>query len=387
MGFFKKIFKGVKKVFKKIGRGIKKVVGKVGKFMNKIGWVGQLALQFILPGIGTMLSMGLKGLGAIGGALGAVAKPLAWVMNQAGKFAKVGSNVFRTVTSGIKSFVGNMGKAVLSKLPGGSKLLGAMNMETIGFKDAWGKVQTEIGNNFKGILDPFKVAKGESLLGRGRTLESISKSTGLSVEELGEYNPSMVKGMSAEEWGAAIAPKGSRVAIRPSSVIPTGPSTLPKHLRTTPKPIDLGEPLDIDFDIPSTGDMRKSSDAAIDQAIKGDIAPAYKAPSLLDPYGKSVSTAIKQTMGIQEAGAAGAAAAASGKGGFIFDPDEVRSPEEERLSATAVDFGALAGEIASNVRANYDRLMREGGMFGYSQTVYDEWSRSKPGLPAIGSIA
>ena len=81
MGFFKKLFKGVKKVFKKIGRGIKKVVGKVGKFMNKLGWVGQLALQFILPGVGTLLSMGLKGLGAIGGVLGAVAKPLSWEMN------------------------------------------------------------------------------------------------------------------------------------------------------------------------------------------------------------------------------------------------------------------------------------------------------------------
>ena len=44
MGFFKKIFKGVKKVFKKIGRGIKKVAGKIGKFMNKIGIVGQISV-------------------------------------------------------------------------------------------------------------------------------------------------------------------------------------------------------------------------------------------------------------------------------------------------------------------------------------------------------
>ena len=63
MGFFKKIFKGVKKVFKKIGRGIKKVVKGVGKFMNKIGIVGQIALMFI-PGIGPMLSTMFKGMGA-----------------------------------------------------------------------------------------------------------------------------------------------------------------------------------------------------------------------------------------------------------------------------------------------------------------------------------
>ena len=52
MGFFKKLFRGVKKVFKKVGKGIKKVVGKVGKFMNKIGIVGQIAMSFLLPGIG-----------------------------------------------------------------------------------------------------------------------------------------------------------------------------------------------------------------------------------------------------------------------------------------------------------------------------------------------
>ena len=55
MGFFSKIFKGVKKVFKKIGRGIKKIAGKIGKFMNKIGIVGQIAMSFILPGLGGIL--------------------------------------------------------------------------------------------------------------------------------------------------------------------------------------------------------------------------------------------------------------------------------------------------------------------------------------------
>ena len=59
MGFFSKIFKGVKKVFKKIGKGIKKVAMKVGKFMDKIGIVGQIALMFI-P-LGPILGGLLKG--------------------------------------------------------------------------------------------------------------------------------------------------------------------------------------------------------------------------------------------------------------------------------------------------------------------------------------
>lgn len=55
MGFFKKIFKGIGKVFKKIGKGIKKAFKKFGKFMGKIGVLGQVAMMFILPGVGQLL--------------------------------------------------------------------------------------------------------------------------------------------------------------------------------------------------------------------------------------------------------------------------------------------------------------------------------------------
>ena len=55
MGIIKKIFKGVGKVFKKIGKGIKSAFKKFGKFMGKIGILGQIAMMFILPGIGNGL--------------------------------------------------------------------------------------------------------------------------------------------------------------------------------------------------------------------------------------------------------------------------------------------------------------------------------------------
>ena len=69
MGFFSKIFKGVKKVFKKIGRGIKKVFKKVGKFMGKVGVVGQIALGFLLPGVGALIG---KAAGAMMGSSSAI---------------------------------------------------------------------------------------------------------------------------------------------------------------------------------------------------------------------------------------------------------------------------------------------------------------------------
>ncbi len=55
MGFFSKIWKGLKKGVKSIGKGIKSAFKKFGKFMNKIGIVGQIAMSFILPGLGEIL--------------------------------------------------------------------------------------------------------------------------------------------------------------------------------------------------------------------------------------------------------------------------------------------------------------------------------------------
>ena len=113
----KKLFKGVKKVFNKIGNGIKKVAGKVGKFMGKAGWLGTLALPFILcPALAAAFTSG-SFLSSTAGFLGKTfAKPLSWVLNQAGKFVKVGGNAFRTVGEGIGSFIKNMGQAVISKI-------------------------------------------------------------------------------------------------------------------------------------------------------------------------------------------------------------------------------------------------------------------------------
>ena len=64
MGLFKKLGKKLKGFFKRIGKGIKKGFKKFGKFMGKIGILGQIAMMFILPGIGSAM---LKGLGSITG--------------------------------------------------------------------------------------------------------------------------------------------------------------------------------------------------------------------------------------------------------------------------------------------------------------------------------
>ena len=117
MGIFRKLWKGVKKVFKKIGKGIKKVAGKVGKFMDKIGIVGQIALMFILPGLGNMLMSGLQGAAAwMTASQYAIVRGAGAVLNTALKFAVTAGNIYRTVTGAVTDFIGTAGRYIGGKM-------------------------------------------------------------------------------------------------------------------------------------------------------------------------------------------------------------------------------------------------------------------------------
>ena len=119
MGFLKKLWKKtVGKVWKKIGKTVKSVFKKVGKFMNKIGIVGQLAMSFILPGIGNALMAGFGSATAAlaGGALGSIGKAAGWVLGKAGTFAKTIATGFKTVSGAVTDFIGTTAKYVGGKL-------------------------------------------------------------------------------------------------------------------------------------------------------------------------------------------------------------------------------------------------------------------------------
>ena len=134
MGFLSKLWKGVKKTVKKIFKPIKKVFKKVGKFMNKIGIVGQIAMSFILPGIGNALMAGFGSATAAlaGGALGSIGKAAGWVLGKAGTFAKTIATGFKTVTGAVTDFIGTTAKYV-----GGKLGIGTLPNQTLG--QAFGK--------------------------------------------------------------------------------------------------------------------------------------------------------------------------------------------------------------------------------------------------------
>lgn len=140
MGFFKKIFKGVKKVFKKIGSGIKKTVKKVGKFMGKLGIVGQIGLGLILPGIGTMMG---SMFGQLAGALSAssigIVKGAGQLINAAVNIGTKAGNVFSTITEGVGKVLGEVTGATLNKL--GVKQIGTVSLQDKGFASIWDTTQ------------------------------------------------------------------------------------------------------------------------------------------------------------------------------------------------------------------------------------------------------
>jgi len=148
MGFFSKIWKGIKKGFKKVFKPIKKVFTSFGKFMNKIGIVGQIAMSFILPGIGTALSGMFSNLvGSLaGGALGGIGKAAGWVLGKAHEFAKLVGAGYKTVTGAVTDFLGTAGKYI-----GGKLNIGDLPNMTMG--EAWGEYTGKLSDSFSKLGD------------------------------------------------------------------------------------------------------------------------------------------------------------------------------------------------------------------------------------------
>lgn len=165
MGFFKKVFKKVKKGFKSIGKGIKSAFKKIGKFMGKIGIVGQLALMF--TPVGAMMGNLFSGIGSVAGEAfrgvtgalaqgGKIAQAAGKVLEAGGSFAKAGHSAFKTVTEGVETFVKEFGGAALNTIPGMNKLMPSITDKS--FESAWNATQESVLQNSKSIMTNFENA-------------------------------------------------------------------------------------------------------------------------------------------------------------------------------------------------------------------------------------
>tara|TARA_R100000781_G_scaffold93583_1_gene58166 strand:+ start:2963 stop:4171 length:1209 start_codon:yes stop_codon:yes gene_type:complete len=165
MGFFSKLWRGVKKTFKKIGKGIKKVFKKVGKWAGKLGVVGQIALSFIPFGqiFAPMLS-GLSSsfLGVLGKGLAAanpIVKGASWMVNAAYKTGSAIYKGYKTVTGAVSKFIGETVGFIGSKIPGVNKVIGkdaAGSFFGTGSDSVLGRVGEQVSADWGG----FKKAVG-----------------------------------------------------------------------------------------------------------------------------------------------------------------------------------------------------------------------------------
>lgn len=192
MGFFSKVWKGVKKGFKKIGKGIKKGFKAFGKFMGKIGILGTIALTMLTGGLGIGSMFGNFGatlgkLGAsMGGPLGGILKGASWTIGKAAQFGTAVKSGFQTLTKGVTEFFGQTAKYVANKIPG-VNIQGAPT-SFLGEGGVW-------QNTSEAVVKQFETFKGDAInlfdttsptLEAGKLAASISKEVGT----LGDYNAS-----------------------------------------------------------------------------------------------------------------------------------------------------------------------------------------------------
>ena len=199
MGFFKKLWKKtVGKVWKKIGKTVKSVFKKVGKFMNKIGIVGQIAMAFILPGIGNalMAGFGTATSALAGGALGSIGKAAGWVLGKAGTFAKTIATGFKTVTGAVTDFIGTTAKYVGGKLGIGTSQTFGQAFGSEGFAgrltDSFSKLGDQASNFWnsttadfadRGIMTAGEKSAFDIKVQDNKELESIKEDVGNKIKE------------------------------------------------------------------------------------------------------------------------------------------------------------------------------------------------------------
>ena len=117
MGKLRKLGKKIGRGIKKIGKRLKKGLGSIAKAFGKLGFVGSLALSFLLPGIGSAIGGWLQGVvqtGGFGSNIANAALKIADGVSKAGNFVKDGvGKVFNRVTDAIEYGMNAVSKAFM----------------------------------------------------------------------------------------------------------------------------------------------------------------------------------------------------------------------------------------------------------------------------------
>lgn len=123
MGFFSKVWKGIKKGVKKIARGVKKTFKKIGKAFGKLGIVGQIGMMFLMPyAMGALSSFAGSALGTVGqwsanllSKSGIGSKALGHALNMVHKAGTFAGKVYTTISDTITNAVDRVGNFAKGK--------------------------------------------------------------------------------------------------------------------------------------------------------------------------------------------------------------------------------------------------------------------------------
>jgi hypothetical protein len=272
MGFLKKLWKKtVGKVWKKIGKTVKSVFKKFGKFMNKIGIVGQIAMSFILPGIGNALMAGFGSATAAlaGGALGSIGKAAGWVLGKAGTFVKTIATGFKTVSGAVTDFIGTTAKYV-----GGKLGIGTLPNQTL--SQAFGS------EGFAGRLT-------DSFSKLGEQASNFWNSTTADFADRGIMTVAEKTAADLAAFGGTKAAEGVAVqSATPEGLVDPVKATFPNSA-----PVEMAPPAEVakDQNWFSKGLEKMTGEQTIGDALKAAPGKAgkYAYKSLLEAPGKMVS--------------------------------------------------------------------------------------------------
>jgi len=272
MGFLKKLWKKtVGKVWKKIGKTVKSVFKKFGKFMNKIGIVGQIAMSFILPGIGNALMAGFGSATAAlaGGALGSIGKAAGWVLGKAGTFVKTIATGFKTVSGAVTDFIGTTAKYV-----GGKLGIGTLPNQTL--SQAFGS------EGFAGRLT-------DSFSKLGEQASNFWNSTTADFADRGIMTVAEKTAADLAAFGGTKAAEGVAMqSATPEGLVDPVKATFPNSA-----PVEMAPPAEVakDQNWFSKGLEKMTGEQTIGDALKAAPGKAgkYAYKSLLEAPGKMVS--------------------------------------------------------------------------------------------------
>ena len=270
MGFFSKIFKGIKKVFKKIGKGIKSAFKSIGKFMGKIGILGQIGLGLLLPGLGQFLG---SWAGTLMGSSNVVARAAGQFINASINIGTKVGKTFKTITEGVTSVIGETVGAVANNL----------GLRDPIFNLTGGKIDVA-GKGFNSIFN--KVGEGmTNALDAGKDLFSTSTLT--------DVNPLTVKSQIKE----SIKNTGFDTISEESVFNESGKvKDLGELLLDQKETIDTPNPFDLDYKLKPTTSLvgdpgeKMSISLLAPQDVSGVVESQMSIPEISETTKKYLDT-------------------------------------------------------------------------------------------------